>query len=223
MGQQCIIDLIASISLEGGKFEMKKYVRKISAAVTAIMVVIVALLGTRVEARAEAPSLAGTEWVLYQYEVGGITFNIGDPMVGFVLSEDMCTLKFFDDVNIHFTCSLLYDFEPVDGRFVSFGDNKYVLWDSIEAPPEFYEDANFQCAIDGDYIKVMVVDESRIIGKITLRKTNAPTPTPTPAPSSPTHVHEWVEGEIYAATQYSDGLGGTYCKSCGAIKESYPI
>ena len=51
----------------------------------------------------------------------------------------------------------------------------------------------------------------------------SPTPTPTPAPSSPTHVHEWVEGEIYAATQHSDGLGGTYCKSCGAIKESYPI
>ena len=50
-----------------------------------------------------------------------------------------------------------------------------------------------------------------------------PTPTPTPAPSSPTHVHEWVEGEIYAATQDSDGLEGIYCKTCGAIKESHPI
>ena len=50
-----------------------------------------------------------------------------------------------------------------------------------------------------------------------------------PMPPSPnpeiviTHVHEWIEGEIYAATKEKDGLGGTYCKTCGAIKESHPI
>lgn len=197
---------------------MKKYVRKISAAVTAIMVVIVALLGTRVEARAEAPSLAGTEWVLYRYEVSDIPFNIGDNIGGRVLSEDMCTLKFFNEENIRFSCSLL-SLDPTDGKFFSFGDNKYVIW-GLDDTPESYEDAIFRCAIDGDYIKVMVPARSM---KFTLRKTNALAPTPTPAPSSPTHVHEWVEGEIYAATQHSDGLGGTYCKSCGAIKESYPI
>ena len=48
-------------------------------------------------------------------------------------------------------------------------------------------------------------------------------PAPDPVPSSPSHVHDWVEGEIYAATQHSDGLGGTYCKSCGAVKDTYPI
>ena len=51
-----------------------------------------------------------------------------------------------------------------------------------------------------------------------------PTPDPTPAPATaPSHTHEWIEGVIYAATQYKDGLGGIYCKSCGAVKESYPI
>lgn len=37
------------------------------------------------------------------------------------------------------------------------------------------------------------------------------------------HIHEWVEGEIYTATQNTDGLEGIYCKTCGAIKESRVI
>lgn len=37
------------------------------------------------------------------------------------------------------------------------------------------------------------------------------------------HVHEWIEGEIYSATQTTEGLGGIYCKTCGEIKESWPI
>ena len=47
-----------------------------------------------------------------------------------------------------------------------------------------------------------------------------------PSPNSEiviTHVHEWIEGEIYAATKEKDGLEGTFCKTCGAIKESHPI
>ena len=49
-----------------------------------------------------------------------------------------------------------------------------------------------------------------------------PALTPTPAPSS-AHNHEWTEGIIYDATETTDGLEGTYCKTCGAIKESTPI
>lgn len=41
--------------------------------------------------------------------------------------------------------------------------------------------------------------------------------------STSSHTHEWIEGEIYSATQDKDGLGGVYCKSCGAIQSSYPI
>ena len=37
------------------------------------------------------------------------------------------------------------------------------------------------------------------------------------------HNHEWVEGEIYAASCEHDGLEGTYCKICGAIKEAQII
>lgn len=37
------------------------------------------------------------------------------------------------------------------------------------------------------------------------------------------HIHDWIEGEIYSATKEKDGLGGIYCKSCGAIQNSYPI
>ena len=37
------------------------------------------------------------------------------------------------------------------------------------------------------------------------------------------HTHDFVEGEIYSATTTTDGLGGIYCKTCGAIKESWPI
>ena len=46
---------------------------------------------------------------------------------------------------------------------------------------------------------------------------------PVSSPSNVTHTHEWIEGEIYSATQDKDGLGGVYCKSCGAIQSSYPI
>ena len=42
-------------------------------------------------------------------------------------------------------------------------------------------------------------------------------------PESTNHTHEWVEGIIYDATPISDGLEGTYCKTCGAIKESHII
>ena len=47
----------------------------------------------------------------------------------------------------------------------------------------------------------------------------ASTPAPTPAP----HVHSFVTGTIYEATCNSDGLEGTYCSTCGFIKESSPI
>ena len=156
---------------------MKKYVRKISAVVIAIMVV--ALLGTRVEAWQKGPSLAGTEWVLYQFEVGELTFSIGDNISGRILSEDMCTSKFLNEEDVLFSCSLI-GYEPTAGKFVSYGDNKYALW--VEEPGA-YEEAEVQCAIDGDYIKVMVRMDDSIQRKITLRKTNAPTPTPTPTPT----------------------------------------
>ena len=201
---------------------MKKYVRKISAVVTAIMVVIVALLGTRVEARAaEEPSLAGTEWVLYQCEFGvEETFNIGDDIGGGVLlSEDMCTAKFFDEENIRFSCSLA-GYEPTNGKFVSYGNNKYALW-AVE-PFGTYDEAEVQCAIDGDYIKATLYPHEV---KFTLRKTNAPTPTPTPAPkkaSAPAHVHSFTWQTITEPTKDSDGLEGEVC-SCGATRNTQPL
>ncbi len=42
---------------------------------------------------------------------------------------------------------------------------------------------------------------------------------PAPAP----HIHSFVTGTIYEATCNSDGLEGTYCSTCGFIKESSPI
>ena len=57
-------------------------------------------------------------------------------------------------------------------------------------------------------------------------KCEAPGPDPNPdstCASSSAHVHEWTEGIIYDATETTDGLEGTYCKTCGAIKESTPI
>ena len=51
-----------------------------------------------------------------------------------------------------------------------------------------------------------------------------PAPAEIPAQSSEkSHIHEWTEGIIYDATETTDGLEGTYCKTCGAIKESTPI
>lgn len=39
----------------------------------------------------------------------------------------------------------------------------------------------------------------------------------------PIHTHDFVTGVIYDATCNNDGLEGTYCKTCGFIKESSPI
>lgn len=47
--------------------------------------------------------------------------------------------------------------------------------------------------------------------------------TPTVETNPASHEHDWIEGEIYAATQDKDGLGGVYCKTCGAVQSSYPI
>ena len=41
--------------------------------------------------------------------------------------------------------------------------------------------------------------------------------------SAPAHTHDFVTGTIYEATCEHDGLEGTYCKTCGFIKESSPI
>lgn len=53
-----------------------------------------------------------------------------------------------------------------------------------------------------------------------------PPPTPSPKPmtqSVPEHTHDWVEGVVYEATPISDGLEGTYCRTCGTVRESHPI
>ena len=39
----------------------------------------------------------------------------------------------------------------------------------------------------------------------------------------PVHIHSFVTGTIYEATCDHDGLEGTYCSTCGFIKESSPI
>lgn len=44
-----------------------------------------------------------------------------------------------------------------------------------------------------------------------------------PSVVTPTHTHDFVTGTIYEATCEHDGLEGTYCKTCGFIKESSPI
>ncbi len=46
---------------------------------------------------------------------------------------------------------------------------------------------------------------------------------PAPVPDVPVHIHEFTEGTIYEATCDHDGLEGTYCSTCGFIKESSPI
>ena len=66
----------------------------------------------------------------------------------------------------------------------------------------------------------------RMSGEDSWCKCEAPGPDPNPdstCASSSAHVHEWTEGIIYDATETTDGLEGTYCKTCGAIKESTPI
>lgn len=45
-------------------------------------------------------------------------------------------------------------------------------------------------------------------------------PVPNPAPA---HTHEFIEGTITEPTADSDGVGGIYCKTCGYVKETYPI
>lgn len=50
-----------------------------------------------------------------------------------------------------------------------------------------------------------------------------PTPPAKREESSPVHTHDFVTGTIYDATCDTDGLEGTYCKTCGFIKESSPI
>lgn len=50
-------------------------------------------------------------------------------------------------------------------------------------------------------------------------------PTPAPEPytgDGSAHVHKWVFGTIYEATETTDGLEGEYC-SCGAIKNTSVI
>lgn len=50
-----------------------------------------------------------------------------------------------------------------------------------------------------------------------------PTPGPEPyAGDGSAHVHKWVFGTIYEATESADGLEGEYC-SCGAIKNTSVI
>lgn len=50
-----------------------------------------------------------------------------------------------------------------------------------------------------------------------------PTPAPEPyAGDGSAHVHKWVFGTIYEATESADGLEGEYC-SCGAIKNTSVI
>lgn len=54
-----------------------------------------------------------------------------------------------------------------------------------------------------------------------------PTPGPEPyagdkAEYGPMHIHKWVFGTIYEATETTDGLEGEYC-SCGAIKNTSVI
>ncbi len=58
---------------------------------------------------------------------------------------------------------------------------------------------------------------------ITVAGVSLPQPTPPEPAPAPTHTHEFIEGTITEPTADSDGVGGVYCKSCGYVKESYPI
>lgn len=82
--------------------------------------------------------------------------------------------------------------------------------DTMNVVEFIYEDSEY-----GDYIQFV----SQRYGGGT---TPGSDPTP-PTNGTSAHTHEWIEGEIYAASQNSDGLEGIYCKTCGAIKESHSI
>lgn len=44
-----------------------------------------------------------------------------------------------------------------------------------------------------------------------------------PQPGKNEHNHEWIEGIITSPTCETDGEEGIYCKSCGEVKESWPL
>lgn len=93
---------------------------------------------------------------------------------------------------------------PLLANYLSLSDTNLGSYTSLQPNESFVLTCDVVCTVNKFY------------------KTPKPDPDPTPA-SAPAHTHDFVEGEIYSATQTTDGLGGIYCKSCGEIKESWPI
>ena len=125
-------------------------------------------------------------------------------------SEDInyykqCRLTFLDNENFKFTTlndsatgKYSVDNVEVRGYYLNTGTGEY---DNL--------------AFGGNVNRI-------VFAEFLIFKSETPASDPVQNTSS-SHAHEWIEGEIYAATQTTDGLEGTYCKTCGAIKESHPI